>query len=404
MLDEVSVRIAVPRAGEAPVVRGAAALTTVAFAGRSMAELAAEIDGGACDLARGYDRAILNQLAFRKSEGLALQELVLRRQQVFRVASRRAPALRLLAIMAPGDLMVNAPLDFITSHLDVQLDLLYLVPGIPLPAGIPDHDVAFFAVSEADEALRQRLRVLYQGWPRPALNDPGHLKLFARDAFADALAYLAPVRAAPTRRLSRGDVLPALDAPVFPLLIRPAGSHAGNALARLDSIDDAGTYLRDCAAEAFFVSQFIDYRGADGLFRKYRVAFIDRDAYLCHMAVSEHWMVHYLNAGMTESATKRADEARAMAGFEEGFARRHAAAFDALNALIGIDYYSIDCAETTDGKLLVFEADTGAIIHMMDPPDLFPYKRPQMERVFAAFDAMLRRRVVTPGSAHAGTN
>jgi hypothetical protein len=29
------------------------------------------------------------------------------------------------------------------------------------------------------------------------------------------------------------------------------------------------------------------------------------------------------------------------------------------------------------------------IVHSMDPPDLFPYKRPQMEKVFNAFQAML---------------
>ena len=76
------------------------------------------------------------------------------------------------------------------------------------------------------------------------------------------------------------------------------------------------------------------------------------------MAISSNWMVHYLNAGMTESAEKRAEEAQAMATFDAGFARRHAAAFEALHERLGFDYYSIDCAETRDGRLLVFEADT----------------------------------------------
>jgi hypothetical protein len=29
------------------------------------------------------------------------------------------------------------------------------------------------------------------------------------------------------------------------------------------------------------------------------------------------------------------------------------------------------------------------IVHAMDPPTLFPYKAPQMRKVFAAFEAML---------------
>jgi len=31
------------------------------------------------------------------------------------------------------------------------------------------------------------------------------------------------------------------------------------------------------------------------------------------------------------------------------------------------------------------------IVHAMDPPALFPYKAPQMRKVFAAFQALLRR-------------
>jgi hypothetical protein len=63
-----------------------------------------------------------------------------------------------------------------------------------------------------------------------------------------------------------------------------------------------------------------------------------------------------------------------------------------LHERLGFDYYSIDCAETPDGDLLLFEADAAAIVHLMDPPGLFPYKQPQMHKVFAAFEALLRRR------------
>jgi hypothetical protein len=140
------------------------------------------------------------------------------------------------------------------------------------------------------------------------------------------------------------------------------------------------------------ISSLVSWITAAPTLRKYRVACIDRAPFLCHMATSDHWMVHYLNAGMTDSADRRADEARAMATFDTGFAARHAAAFEALNDWMALDYFQIDCAETPDGRLLVFEADVAAIIHLMDPPDLFPYKPAQMRRVFDAFGAMLRRR------------
>jgi hypothetical protein len=52
----------------------------------------------------------------------------------------------------------------------------------------------------------------------------------------------------------------------------------------------------------------------------------------------------------------------------------------------------VDCAETNNGSLLIFEADNTAVVHDMDPPDVFPYKLPQMRKVFDAFAAMLERR------------
>jgi hypothetical protein len=109
------------------------------------------------------------------------------------------------------------------------------------------------------------------------------------------------------------------------------------------------------------------------------------------MGVSQHWMIHYLNAGMRESSEKRTEEARFMAEFDRDFAQRHARAFEALAERVGLDYFGIDCGETPEGELLNFEADVAMIVHAMDPPDLFPYKRPQMRKVFDAFQAMLAR-------------
>jgi hypothetical protein len=96
---------------------------------------------------------------------------------------------------------------------------------------------------------------------------------------------------------------------------------------------------------------------------------------------------------MADDAAKRAEEAELMATFETGFATRHADAFTALHAAFRLDYFAIDCAEDRDGRLLVFEADTAMIVHDMDPPDLYPYKRPAMATLFAAFQALIASRL-----------
>ena len=154
-----------------------------------------------------------------------------------------------------------------------------------------------------------------------------------------------------------------------------------------------GPYLEGRIEEGFYLSPFVDYSDpADGLYRKQRIALIEGRPFICHHAISEHWMVHYLSAGMVENAGRREEEARMMASFDEDFAVRHQAAFQVMAERIGLDYFAIDCAETRDGRLLLFEADVAMIVHNMDPPDLFPYKQPQMRKVFSAFTEMLKRR------------
>ncbi|HKJ73656.1 MAG TPA: hypothetical protein VKA19_06020, partial [Alphaproteobacteria bacterium] len=66
--------------------------------------------------------------------------------------------------------------------------------------------------------------------------------------------------------------------------------------------------------------------------------------------------------------------------------------FDELTSRVGLDYFGIDCAETKDGRLLVFEAETALIVHDMDPPDVYPYKVGAMRKLFSAFVDMLYRR------------
>ena len=118
------------------------------------------------------------------------------------------------------------------------------------------------------------------------------------------------------------------------------------------------------------------------------------------MAIADRWDIWYLNAGMAFSESKRLEEQRFMRDFDGDFAVRHQAALAAIADRVGLDYFTIDCAENRNGELLIFEADNTAVVHNMDSPQLFPYKPPQMRKIFDAFAAMLDRRARS-GREHA---
>jgi hypothetical protein len=110
------------------------------------------------------------------------------------------------------------------------------------------------------------------------------------------------------------------------------------------------------------------------------------------MAIADRWDIWYLNADMAFSESKRREEEDFMRTFDIGFAIRHRSTLAAIIDRIGLDYFTIDCAENKRGELLIFEADNTAVVHNMDLPEVFPYKPPQMRAIFQAFAAMLYRR------------
>lgn len=382
-------------AGELPEVIGMAALARAAFDGADLNpiwnRLIARIGADAADAGALMDASTLLFLTGDRERGLRFQSQALALSRAFRRPAAEAAALRLVAIVAAGDMMANTPVEFLLGA-DVELIKLYLAPDAD-PGQLPDHDVALLAIgkSEAGRAALEALKPVLARWPRPLLNAAADkIACLSRDGVSALFEGSRHVIAPAARRASRSQVAAMATSPLEgPLLIRPLASHAGAGLQKIDEPGALPAYLADQEAELFYLCPFVDYASADGLYRKQRIAMIAGRPLVCHMAVSERWMVHYLNAGMTESAEKRAEEAAFMAAFDDDFARRHAAAFSELQARIGLDYFAIDCAEAPDGRLLLFEADVAMIVHDMDPPDLFPYKKLQMAKVFSAFHAML---------------
>ena len=339
----------------------------------------------------------------QRETALAVQAQALAMQRVYELSAAQRPArLRVLLLCVAGDLAANTPLDCLLEDSDVDLVFYYLTPGNPLAEPIPEHDVLMVAISE-DDAHHDALAALEAplvSWPKPVINAPQHIPAVGREAASRLLADVPGLLIPPTLRASRAQLLAVADRTArladlfpdcdFPLIVRPVGSHAGHNLEKVDDAAALADYLARVAAKELFIARFIDYRSDDGYFRKMRVALIDGVPYACHMGVSQHWMIHYLNAGMYEEEWKRKDEAKFMANFAD-FARHHGDALRAIAERTQLGYVCVDCAQTADGQLLVFEIDHAMVVHAMDTEAMFPYKQVHMRKVKEAFRDYLRR-------------
>lgn len=348
------------------------------------------------------DLSTILQLKGDRKTALAAQAEALKVQRLYRLPAAVEPVgIRLLAIMGPGDVAANTPIEFLIEGSDIRLDMMYVTAESPFPSTVPDHDLVFVAVAECDEnqALLERIERVLRNWPRPVLNAPSRIACLYRDRTCRLLKSMRGVAMPISARIGRQTLdqigtggLPItaiLEGGEFPVIVRPVDSHGGHGLMKIDQPAAIAEYLEKVPESDHYLSRFVNYQGKDGFYRKYRIAMIEGRPFACHMAISRHWMVHYLSADMEESAEKRAEEARFMATFDEDFARRHGQALRSISDRLGLDYFSIDCSETPDGRLLIFEADSSALVHAMDPVDVFPYKRPQVYKIFRAFREML---------------
>lgn len=391
---------------ESGLIYGTATLVRLIYEGRDVSpiwdKLLARATANPQDAAAFLDLSVILLATGQPDKAALVQKAALENSRSFEIRHGRGTGPRILAFVTAGDFMANTPIDFLLESSNAILLLHYVDAETKDLKDIPPHDVAFVAVGEspANLPVLDNLERLLGQWTGPILNNaPRRIMALTRDGVAQAFheepSILAPatMRVSPdalqqlaTGKIELNSLLPDQ---TYPIIVRPVGTHAGGGMEKISGQTELTSYLTGRQETQYYISPFIDYSSPDGKYRKQRIAFINGKAFASHFATSEHWMVHYLSAGMAEHEDRRAEEDAWMRDFDTQFAVRHAKAFDALYRRLGLDYFAIDCAELSDGRLLLFEADVAMIVHAMDSDTTFPYKKYAMRKLFDAFEHAL---------------
>ena len=327
--------------------------------------------------------------SYRQDESaLSMQSKALAIKKFYRLVAPNEVKIKLLALVAGGEMMDNTPLDFLIENSDIQLDFMYIDEYFEMPAKVPEHDILFIAMGESvkNTPILNKLTQIISYWPKPLLNNPESILKCARDTLFKLLKGANGIYIPSTEKLNKLHI----QFQGSPIAIRPQGTHAGVGFKKISSVSQLDHYLSQYDQEqSFYVSEYVAYESPDGLFRKYRIVLIGGEPYICHLAISENWIVHYIASGMELSELKRNEERYEMFHFKDRFAKKHRNAFKQIHERIGLDYVVIDCAELQTGELLIFEADPGSWVHATDPVELFPYKSEVMQKAFEAFRNLL---------------
>jgi hypothetical protein len=140
----------------------------------------------------------------------------------------------------------------------------------------------------------------------------------------------------------------------YPVLLRAPGRHGSAGLLRFDDAD-ALAHI-DAAVPPCTVTDFVDFRSADGLWRKYRIVYAGDRLFRRHMLIDTEWNLVGAARRFMRDRPALLDEEQAW--LEEPLTLEN----DSIEArvmhqfrAVQLDFGAIDCALLPDGDLLVFE-------------------------------------------------
>jgi hypothetical protein len=266
---------------------------------------------------------------------------------------------------------------------------------------LPPHDVVFNAIGDADRCALEltAANALLAHTRAPVINPPGNVLVTGRVANGERLRELEDVitpRFAifPRWLLDRTQTAAALEASGFgwPLLLRVPGYHTGQHFLKVETAGDAAAALASLPGTAVIAIAFLDTRGKDGSFRKYRVITIDGKIFPLHLAVSRDWKVHYFSADMVDNPEHRAEDAAFLEDPRGVIGERAYAALERIVATLALDYGGVDFSLDADGRVVVFEANATMVVQPPPPDAIWDYRRKPVDRIITAVHEMVRTR------------
>lgn len=263
-------------------------------------------------------------------------------------------------------------------------------PGMPLP----EHHVLFNAIGDTDRADAALLDAiaLTARTDAPVLNDPVAVLATGRPEVAARLGALPGVVAPRIERLPRATLTAAeLERRgfTFPLLVRSPGFHTGDHFELVPDRDALAAIVAELPGDELFAIEYLDLRDAAGDVRKYRAIFAGGGVHPLHLAISRSWKVHYFSADMREREEHRAEEAVYLDDMTAALGSAAVATLETIRQALGLDYGGIDFALDAHGNVVVFEANATMAVFNPDDDACFDYRRPAVERIIAAFQAMV---------------
>ena len=314
------------------------------------------------------------------------------------LARTRPAKFSVVALDTPG--VGSTPFEYLLGKADYDVHFYCVLPDVPADLELlrAKGNVLINLIADADngsnflpvaEALVDRIG-------RPVVNHPHAVKGTDRESMALRLAGIPGFCSPLTQRFKGAALAEAatsggLSAFTLPVIARFAGTHGGDDLDKYDDYTALATFALVRPEGDYYLSDYIDYRSADGYFRKYRLIYIDGQLFPYHLAILNEWKVHYFRTDAANQSWMRREEEAFLNAPNSVFDEARYAQLCQVISETGLDYCGIDCAITPNKEILIFEANAAMLVHD-EKQETYLYKNPFAKNIKQAYEAMLTKK------------
>ncbi|MEM9781401.1 MAG: hypothetical protein AAF899_02890 [Pseudomonadota bacterium] len=297
----------------------------------------------------------------------------------------------------------------------------YILGGSAVPTTVetPDGiDLIFNNVANAELAVATGAQAMAETIAKraqvPVLNPPAEILKTTRVAIARLLdgieglvvPKIVNARCDPRRAASAARRL--VEQLGLPMIVRSVNEHGGRNMSLCMTVKEVQTALTMFEGKPFYAIEYVDTQVEQGVWRKFRMAFIDGAPFAHKLQFGETWNVH--GPGWYEIFERRADLVEEETRFVDdgpGYLGPEAmATLDAIRKRIDLDFFGVDFAFDSAGKMVLFEANAA----MRTVPVWDSKKRQRMahlegtrKRIRGAFERLLLRKAQEGRAARLAT-
>lgn len=215
----------------------------------------------------------------------------------------------------------------------------------------------------------------------PVINHPDKIARTARDAVAALLADVPNLVVPRIGRFAKAGrpasaVADEIEAGFgYPLIARTLDLQQGLGMVKVDGRGQLLQAIDTTLPEDFFVTEFIDSRGASGLHRKVRAAAVGDQVFVMRVDWDHHWMVHGRKSDDRVAFYRNnrhllAEEDRICADPDQVLQAPVMGTLEAIRTRMPLDIYGVDFDVMADGRLVLYEANATMNLFSGAVPDI----------------------------------